>query len=129
MKDRIFYISIVSICAFCALGFSYLTIKEIRIWVLGERVEARIISIEKIDSDEFEILFSISNSTEQFSRKIERKAYNNLKNETVLKVIMFGKEKPEFVFLQLGSKNNVLKFLLGAILFGFISVKTFQQNL
>jgi len=129
MQNRVFYIFIVFVGALFTIGFGYLTIKESRIWLSGERKEARILSIEKIDSDLFEVSFLMINSKDPYSVEIERDAYNNLKDETSLKIIVLGKENPEFIFLQLDSKNNVFKFLIGVVLFGLISISVFQKNL
>jgi len=129
MQNRVFHISIVFISAVFTIGFGYLTIRESRIWLLGERIEARILSTEKIDSDLFKVSFFLKNKEDIYTVKIQRDAYNNLKNETSLKVIALGKENPEFIFLQLDTRDDVFKFLIGVVLFGLISIKVFKKDL
>jgi hypothetical protein len=127
VENRFFKGFILIILIGITLGFGYMAFKEFRIWLLGDRLECEIVSIQQIDSDLFKLSFLMDNPADKYSLEIERMAYNHLKNDTILKVIALGRENPKFIFPELESRD-LFRSWLGLFFFGFLSIKALRNT-
>lgn len=111
--------------ALVAIGFLYFSIIELRVWLTGNRVDAKILKLEKLDDDKYRVWYDLGSNEKNIL--CSKKAYKKLHQEEYLKIITLNVDPipSEIIFLQLNSRNNIIGLVFGVLVFGFVTFKIF----
>jgi hypothetical protein len=107
----------------------FLTAQEAIIWIKGKRIEAKVTSIDKIENDRYLLHYVIidSNGQNKFSKDINLKTFNHLKDRDKLNLIYLAGEPYRSISLDLDDRNDIIKLGLAIVVLAFLSFAGFKS--
>jgi len=101
---------------------------EATIWFAGERIQVPIASLEKLGSDEYELV--IIPNGKRIKKELTRNQFKYLEKKTHVRII-YWKRKPNMsIFLDLNLRRDFVGLICSILLsayFLFISIKRFKE--
>ena len=108
------------------ISFSYLTLKELKIWISGERIDSQIEEIGKFGPDEYFITLKFNGNT--LTKELERTSFLYFQNRTTTEIIYWKSNPKMSIFLDLEDKWSIMKLALGIIISGIFLILLIKKT-